>query len=691
MTVRLRILLLIACAVLGVLTMAGIGFFQIQRVFEAATFANDNTVPALIALDKANSNFARTRLRLQRHVESANAGNAADLERLIEESEGLVRAGLKDYEPTVVDAEDKRRFDQITALFAEFLVPQAELLKASREGHKDLARALQLKQDQAAGTLMKSIDDYVIYNVGLARQGEKRALETRHGAILALLGVLLVTVFSVSTLGLVLLRVLLRQLGGEPAEAARIARALSRGELSAIRLRAGDGGSLMAAMKALVDTFESFAAAQEKMASQHAAGDIDATIPAEQFAGSYGRMAASINDLVGAHIAVKMRIVEVMKRYARGDLSPDMDRMPGQRARITEAIDSVKISLQAVNGQIRTLVEAAVAGDFKVRGDAAHFEFEFRAMIEGLNRLMDISDGGLAEVSRILAALAAGDLTQRIETAYQGTFGTLRADANGTVERLRELMEQIRHSATAIDQAAREIADGNADLSRRTEEQAASLERTSSTMEEITATVRQNADHAQGASELALASNKVASAGGEMMREVVSTMADIQASSRQIADIVGVIDGIAFQTNILALNAAVEAARAGEQGRGFAVVATEVRTLAQRSAEAARQIRSLISVSVDKIATGGTRVAQAGATISEVVQSVSKVTELVRGISDANREQAAGVEQIGKSVTEMDEVTQQNAALVEQAAAAAESMSEQAGALSRAVETFRLR
>jgi methyl-accepting chemotaxis protein len=291
---------------------------------------------------------------------------------------------------------------------------------------------------------------------------------------------------------------------------------------------------------------------------------------------------------------------------------------------------------------------------------------------------------------KIAQTVAAGDLTSDIQVNSKDETGQLMQALKDMNDSLVGIVGNVRSGTDTIATASSQIAAGNHDLSSRTEEQASSLEETAASMEELTGTVKQNADNARQANQLAVSASSVAVKGGSVVAEVVGTMDAINASSRKIVDIIGVIDGIAFQTNILALNAAVEAARAGEQGRGFAVVAAEVRSLAQRSAAAAKEIKTLIGDSVDKVEEGSKQVAEAGKTMDEIVDSVKRVTDIMAEITAASQEQTSGIEQINQAITQMDQVTQQNAALVEEAAAAASSLQEQAANLSQVVSVFRV-
>jgi methyl-accepting chemotaxis protein len=356
-----------------------------------------------------------------------------------------------------------------------------------------------------------------------------------------------------------------------------------------------------------------------------------------------------------------------------------------------ESLDQLATLEEKLNTQSQTDAEAAFA-------NARNFMLVMLALAVAMGvvaawvisrSLLKQLGGEPGYTSRIAGSIAHGDLSIRI-TTHDNDRGSLLVEMKQMRDSLVGIVSQVRRGTETIGTASREIAAGNLDLSSRTELQASSLEKTASAMEELTSTVRQNAENAREANQLAASASDVARKGGEVVSQVVGTMGEINSSANKIADIIGVIDGIAFQTNILALNAAVEAARAGEQGRGFAVVASEVRNLAQRSAAAAKEIKTLIGDSVEKVERGSKLVGQAGVTMEEVVSSVKRVTDIMSDIAAASAEQSAGIEQVNLSIIEMDSMTQQNASLVEEAAAAAQSLQDQAGELSRVVSIFKL-
>ena len=344
----------------------------------------------------------------------------------------------------------------------------------------------------------------------------------------------------------------------------------------------------------------------------------------------------------------------------------------------------------AAEKEVAALVEGAAAGDFSKRiGEADKSGFMLQ-MAQGLNAILGTSEQALREIGRILKGLAQGDLSQNIEAEFQGVFAELKDDSNETIAKLCDIIAKIREASQSINTAAREIATGNNDLSRRTEEQASSLEETASSMEEFGSTVRQNAENAQQANRFAAEASESARRGGDVVAKFVATMTGITESNRAIADITTLIDGIAFQTNLLALNAAVEAARAGEQGRGFAVVASEVRSLAQRAAEAAKNINAVIANSVGKVEDGARLVQTAAGVMAEIVAQAQRASAIMGEIAAASKEQSSGIEQVNQAITSIDQITQQNAALVEEATAAARSLEEQSGALVEAVAVFKM-
>ncbi len=369
-------------------------------------------------------------------------------------------------------------------------------------------------------------------------------------------------------------------------------------------------------------------------------------------------------------------------------ITPVVDENGDRLGMVVEFTD--KTLEVATEQEINQVIQAASEGNFEFRINLEGKTGFFKTFGESLNQILEFTYYAIEDTMRMFSAMSKGDLTQTIEKEYTGTFEKLKNDANETVTRLTEIITSIHETSTLVNTAANEISKGNLNLSQRTEEQAASLEQTAASMEQMTSTVQQNADNARQANQLAIGARDQAEKGGEVVSTAVRSMAAMTESSKKVADIIGVIDEIAFQTNLLALNAAVEAARAGEQGRGFAVVASEVRNLAQRSATAAKEIKELIRDSVNKVEEGTKLVNQSGETLTQIVTAVKKVSDIIAEIAAASQEQSSGIHQVNKAISQMDEMTQQNAALVEQAASASEALMEQASNLKDKVAFFNI-
>jgi len=391
-------------------------------------------------------------------------------------------------------------------------------------------------------------------------------------------------------------------------------------------------------------------------------------------------MVASLSSTLKSNLIIGGRHMDFVANPVNND---DGDRI-GTVVEWLDRTHEVKIEQE-----IEAIVEGVKAGQLDARIEMSDKEGFFEKLSEGINELTDVIDRVFADVSSTMQSMATGDLTNRIESDYQGTYLDCKNSINASIDKISETVGQVNESAEFINNSSQEIASGNNNLSQRAEQQAANLEETASSMEELTSTVKNNADNAQQANQVATSARKLAEKGGEVVNSAVAAMQEINQSSNKIAEIIGVIDEIAFQTNLLALNASVEAARAGEQGRGFSVVATEVRNLAQRSATAAKESKDLIQTSVQKVRSGTEFVNETGKALNEIVTGVKKVGDIVAEIAAASAEQSQGIEQVNQAVSQMDEITQQNAALAEQASAASVSMSDQSTNMTQLLAFFK--
>jgi len=671
----------------------GLGVFALLRLngvnAELAEMAS-NDIPSVQHLGEVRAQLGEFRtFELAQLTMLDQADKVADYNKRMDATAKIVRDELNAYAALPAGDEEKALYRKVAADLEVYFAANAEMRTAIAAADGVLAQQISDEKSRPARRAMfEHLKELGAFSSGLMLSKIDAANATHRASVMAII----ITVSLLTLLAVAMGVVISRAITGPIRQAMHAIQSVARGDLSVnipSSTTADEAGRMLAATRDMTQMLRRYSSETQQMVEMHAGPDISHRIP-EDFPGVYGQLAVGVNTVIFEHLDSIRDAIDVLNQYAAGDLSRDARRLPGTRAILHESMDAAKASLLAINTQIQTLAQAAAAGDFSQRGDAQRFDHDFRIMIEHLNTMMDVADGNLSQLSHLLQAIANGDLTARMHGEFHGVFASMRDDANTTVAQLTRIVSRIQHASGSISTAAGEIASGNNDLSRRTEQQAANLEETAASMEELTSTVRQNAEHARQANQLAIGAHSVASQGGEVVGKVVSTMHEIDASSRRIADIITVIDGIAFQTNILALNAAVEAARAGEQGRGFAVVASEVRTLAQRSASAAKEIKGLIDESVGKVAEGSALVNQAGATMGEIVASVQRVTDIMAEISAASQEQSAGIEQVNQTVMQMDETTQQNAALVEEATAAARSMEEQAGQLNDAVALFKL-
>jgi len=727
--------ILVLVAVLALLALGGVGYSAqrglLNAVAEQVTSSDAlrNHMQADMMHDALRGDVTTALLAASRQ----DAAGIKDAHVSLDEHAEEFRQALADNRKLPLDPALRAELEAVAPALQAYIAAANQVVHAV-ETHADSSAAYAdfTEKFEQLETRMGAISERILAlnqaSRSAAEQHSRRATWQQAGAVaLAVLGLGLAAGW--------ILRSVSRLLGGEPRVAMDAARHIAEGRLDQpIPVAAKHGDSLMAALARMQRELRERIERERRVAAENLRirtaldnastgmyiADPDLTIvyangALQTLLRSYGediRACAPAFDRSVEVVGQSVSLLEVgnaqdAEIYQRLDRQGAAQREVRYRsACIAQEISAIRneagehlgfvcewrdrTAEAKVEVEVAEVVRSAAAGDLSKRIDGDGKQGFFLLLAQQLNSLLDANAVSIDEVSRLLSALADGDLGARMHGEFHGVFATMRDDANATAERLAGIVGRIQQATGNIHTAASEIAQGNSDLSRRTEQQAASLEQTAASMEELTSTVKQNAEHARQANQLAVGAATVASQGGEVVAQVVSTMSGIETSSKRIADIISVIDGIAFQTNILALNAAVEAARAGEQGRGFAVVASEVRTLAQRSANAAKEIKGLIDDSVGRVADGSLLVNRAGQTMQEIVASVQRVTDIIGEISAASQEQSAGIEQVNRTVTKMDETTQQNAALVEEATAAARAMEDQAAQLSDAVAAFRL-
>jgi methyl-accepting chemotaxis protein len=807
LTVIQKMSLLGGSALLGIALLAGLGQYQMGKIFEAANYSTVNSVPSLVDLDDLRKNVLRMRIGLNRHVLSTDSVKMAEIEVELKGNRSATHNALKKYESSISDEKDKEMWHEEEKLLEEYEALIEPILAESRTHRTEKARELIEKSTPIAEKLAGKINEHFDYNVELAKKGAEEAAATKSSAITLSLIIAALTLVSVGILSFTIARAFLKQLGGEPDVAAEIANKIAGGDLSSkIELKSGDTTSLMAAMVRLADKMEWYRSiidavpfpihvidmdmkwtflnkAFEKLMvdrgyvrdRQDAVGrpcstananicntkncgimqlktgtkesffdwgelnckqdtanvvnargevvgyvetvtDLTSTLRVKNYTEQeVQRVAVNLERLSCGNLSLQYA-VPVQDQYTKDvqaqfskidssfkqvgtslnaliddakmltnaavdlklDVRADASKHQGDYRRIIEGVnatlDAVVNPLNMLIGDVQGLTKSVIAGELSERSDSTRHRAQFKDVVEGLNKLVDAVVDPINEIKRVMGALSNGDLTQSISKEYQGEFKVLKDSINDTTSKLASTIAEVNSTTESLASATSEISSTAQSLSQASSEQAASVEETSASVEQMSASIRQNTDNAKVANSMSADGTAKAADGGVAVTETVAAM-------KQIAKKIGIIDDIAYQTNLLALNAAIEAARAGEHGKGFAVVAAEVRKLAERSQVAAQEIGQLAGNSVGMAE-------RAGKLLDEIVPATRKTADLVQEITAASQEQTVGVDQVNTAMSQLSQITQQNASASEELAATSEEMSGQAANLQELMAFF---
>jgi methyl-accepting chemotaxis protein len=693
MKVGTKLTVLVILALPGLIGLVSIGQYQIDGVFNAANYSNSKALPSVILLNEIMDELANIRTKTWQHISYADKGKVGEVEQAVEASRNIIDERLSQYEHSfIADDKDRQMLSADHKALEKYDVLRGKVFALSGQDKIQAARDLLMANQDTVNKIYEAFHAHRLYNVALGKEKANEASTIANNAIWSSLTIASLVLVVIGVVGRITTRSIIDKLGCEPTEAVEYARKIAVGDLSfAVDTHGKASTSLAVAVNGIVDNVKAMIADATLLSSSAVQGKLATRADAGKHQGDYRKIIEGFNQTLDTVIGPLNMAANYVDKIAKGETPPKItERYAGDFNAIKDNLNLCIDAIETLTDQIGIIIQAAKSGQINIRADEKRTQGVYRKLLEGINDTLDAVDCPIEEVVRVLGAMAKGDLTERINQNFQGIFATLCDDTNTTVANWAQSVTTIKQAADSINLVSREIALGNTDLSQRTEQQAASLEETATSMEDLSSTVKQNAVNARQANQMSAMASDVAVRGGKLVQQVVETMHAINESSRKIVEIIGVIDSIAFQTNILALNAAVEAARAGEQGRGFAVVASEVRNLAQRSAAAAKDIKALIGNSVDKVNSGSKLVAEAGRTMDEIVASVKRVTDIMGEIASASMEQSSGIEQVNQAIAQMDEVTQQNAALVEQAAAASESLEEQAERLAIMMSRFRL-
>ena len=561
-----------------------------------------------------------------------------------------------------------------------------KLVSAIGAADKDEIMVLRAQAEKSFSALRKDLD-----KAGEAALNKSAEIRQHLASQLEQFLKMTIVVLSVILLGaLWIAYVIPKNISVQLKKAMNTANDIAAGNLSTkIEIETNDEtGLLLGAVKRLQDTIQLLLRDLDQMYRKHDAGDIDVVIEESKFQGDFRKVAKGINMMVVGQIDMTKKAFAVFNAFGQGDFDADIEKLPGKKVFINDTIEAVRENLKAISADTQMLINTVADGELDKRASAEQLQGDWKKMIEGINTILDGIVLPVNETIEVLKEVEQGNLTKTVAGVYKGQLDGFKQTVNNTVGKLSVMINQSSQTAQIVSQGSREVAQGAMDLSQRVQEQAAAVEETSATMEEMSSTIKNNAHLAQEASDMAHMVQGQSNNGSLVMKQTIEAMNAIQESSHKIAEIVTLIDGIAFQTNLLALNAAVEAARAGDHGRGFAVVAGEVRSLAQKSAEAAKEITLLISESVARIDQGTKLASESGEVLLGINHSIDEVVQKITQIAEASNQQMEGIQQVNQAISQIDAVTQQNAALVEQTASAADSMRVQADSLEKDMAFF---